>query len=150
MVKKKILAENKIHSWETLRSESIKPDLLLGNGFTLQFSSQFNYKSLFDLFLKGFDEKDTDIINVYKSFNSSNFEVILKFLEQAVTINKLLSLDFNRIQIAIKYLKEGLIKTIVQVHKDYNSSEERMREKNKVGEQKGREDGGGLFSDFKF
>ena len=106
MVKKKILAENKIHSWETLRSESIKPDLLLGNGFTLQFSSQFNYKSLFDLFLKGFDEKDTDIINVYKSFNSSNFEVILKFLEQSVTIKKLISIEFKRIQIAIKNIKE--------------------------------------------
>jgi hypothetical protein len=103
-----------IVNWSTLSEKFNNADLLLGNGFSINLG-RFNYKNLFDEFLKSLTDDEREI---FKSFKTNNFEFIQEKLLSAKEINKLFSIeDINGdIDNATNLLKKGLIKSIQKNH----------------------------------
>lgn len=120
MPTEKELAENNIINWNLIEHRYSNPDLLLGNGFSLQFSGNFSYTSLFEIFLENCDDVHSKL---FRQFETTNFELIQKYLTYALKVNGILGLPTAEIASAIEQLKSGLIQTIEQVHprnKDIN------------------------------
>lgn len=114
MLNEKQLMELGIENWSTLSKKFDGADLLLGNGFSINLG-KFNYKSLFDEFLKNLSRYERGI---FESFNTTNFEFIQENLLSAKTVNKLFNIKDNNgdIDKAIDTLKNGLIKSIGNNH----------------------------------
>ena len=108
MITTEILRQNKIFDWSDIALRYDKPNLLLGNGFSLQFSENFSYNSLFNLFLENCDDTHKDL---FSYFGTVNFEQILSYLTYAKKVNELLENndinDINQIMVEnnpIEYL----------------------------------------------
>jgi len=102
-----------IHNWENIKEDYKNPHLLLGNGFSMQFSENFAYSSLFSLFLENCNEQYRDLFN---QFGTTNFELIQKYLNYTIKVNTVLGLPTQPVIDALENLKNGLIRTIEQVH----------------------------------
>jgi hypothetical protein len=102
-----------IRQWPAIRAGYGKPDLLLGNGFSINQNSNFTYSSLFGIFLNNSPANIHSTVNV---FQTTNFELILEHLTYARKVNESLGLDIVQIQNVIDRLKEGLVSSIRQVH----------------------------------
>jgi len=113
MIERKTLYDKKIYTWDEFKGKLDKPDLLLGNGFTMQFSGNFSYGSLFEIFLQNCHESYRPL---FQSFGTTNFELILRYLNNAIQINKILGQPTELIQTAIEQLRNGLITSIEQMH----------------------------------
>lgn len=107
------LRSNEIYQWNDIKNKFDYPDLLLGNGFSLQFSNKFSYASLFEEFLKKCDSKHKKL---FQQFDTPNFESIQKHLTYALKVNTIFGLPIDDIKRAIVQLKEGLISTIHEIH----------------------------------
>lgn len=70
------LKKNGILQWDSICTNYSEPDLLLGNGFSINFSDKLKYKSLFDNFIKAADSK---YLSLFKAFDTTNFELILEY-----------------------------------------------------------------------
>lgn len=119
MVSEKQLKELGVKNWSDLANDFIGEDLLLGNGFSINLAGHFNYKSLFEEFLKLCTPSDREI---FSSFKTSNFERIQEILIDAKRVNKLFGMTENnrRINDAIELLKNGLIESIRNNHPTYS------------------------------
>lgn len=107
------LNEIGIRQWNVLKENYDHPDLLLGNGFSINQNAKFTYKSLFDTFLGNCPAAYQE---VFKHFNTTNFELILEYLTHTQKVNEILKLPTAPVIEAIKILKNGLIESIKQVH----------------------------------
>lgn len=116
MLNEKELAELGVLDWKSLAKDFGNSDLLLGNGFSLNISDRFAYKSLFKEFLKKCSRKDH---HIFKSFETPNFEFILEKLLHAIFVNRIFGIDDARIEEmeeASQCLKDGLVETIQDIH----------------------------------
>ncbi|MCJ8166197.1 DUF4917 family protein [Pontibacter sp. E15-1] len=104
---------NGIYEWETVKDKYKNPSLLLGNGFSMMFSQNFSYNSLFDIFLQNTNDQFREL---FSHFDTTNFELIQKYLTYSLKVNSILGLPTEVIVQAIDELKNGLIRTIEQVH----------------------------------
>lgn len=116
MLSEKQLKELGIGNWSTLAKDFDGADLLLGNGFSLNLSGYFEYKSLFEEFLKQWEPSASEC-KIFRSFGTNNFELIQESLINAKRVNKLLRIAINhKIDHTIELLKNGLIKSIRNTH----------------------------------
>ncbi|MFH1382616.1 MAG: DUF4917 family protein [Chloroflexota bacterium] len=104
---------NTIVPWSQIAKRFDKADLLLGNGFSLNIEGHFNYVSLFKEFINSCNRTDGE---VFKSFNTNNFELILEKLSNALFVNKAFDIEYSQIDVAIDQLKTGLITAIKDNH----------------------------------
>lgn len=102
-----------IREWDWISEKYEKPNLLLGNGFSVNIADQFNYKSLFETFIKNADQKFSQL---FRQFGTSNFEIIQEHLSHTSKVNHIFDLETKEILCALEDLKNGLIKTINEVH----------------------------------
>jgi hypothetical protein len=102
-----------IFDWNDRSKHFEGADILLGNGFSMNFAAGFHYNSLFGEFLKDCSASE---ITIFQSFNTSNFEAIQQELLGAVHVNTLFNLPTNDITKAIDRLRAGLISTIERTH----------------------------------
>lgn len=109
----KNMTRSKIYSWSEIKQNFINSNLLLGNGFSLNIEGHFNYASLFKEFLSSCNPDEVDI---FKSFKSNNFELILHKLSNAVSVNRAFKIKYSSINEAIDRLKTGLITAIKDNH----------------------------------
>lgn len=126
MIDKEKLHDNEIWDWKDINEDYKFPNLLLGNGFSIKFSQKFGYTSLFDKFIEICDPPFDKLFRVYET---SNFELILKNLIYGKRANQVLKLDTDQIGEGIDELKQGLITTIKNIHpenKDISSVIEKM------------------------
>jgi len=107
------LQELGVVSWEKIAGDFEGADLLLGNGFSLNFSQLFNYDSLFEEFLRGCNPDDA---KMFRRFETPNFEHIQEQLLDAKKVNTIFGLPTRPIDFAIQKLREGLIKSIESNH----------------------------------
>src|SRR4051794_32995379 len=105
MSNKKLQTDLEIKSWSDCQHTFKGADLLLGNGFSMNLSSQFCYASLFKEFLK---ECTSHEAGIFEAFETSNFEAIQKELQSAVSVNKLFGISVDRIEQTIDKLRQGL------------------------------------------
>jgi len=113
MLNEEELNELGVSDWKILAKDFRGSDLLLGNGFSLNFTDRFDYKSLFKKFLAKCNPKHR---HIFKSFETTNFEFILEKLSYARDVNKIFGIKTSKIEDAIERLKDGLIKTIQTIH----------------------------------
>jgi hypothetical protein len=102
-----------ILQWDLLRPRYARPDLLLGNGFSIALSPNFRYPSLFSTFISKTQEPFTAL---FSQFGTTNFELILNYLTSASKVNTILGLPVDQINAAIEILKNGLIESIREIH----------------------------------
>jgi hypothetical protein len=109
----KTLREIGIRHWADISGEFEGADLLLGNGFSLNFSALFNYRSLFEKFLDSCEPEDAGL---FRRFDTTNFESIQEQLLSAKKVNELFGLPTHPIDPAIQKLRDGLIISVQQIH----------------------------------
>lgn len=103
------LRELGIRSWAEISDEFQGADLLLGNGFSLNFSALLNYGSLFEKFLDSCEPEDAEL---FRHFNTTNFESIQEQLLSAKKVNELFGLPTHPIDPAVRKLRDGLITSV--------------------------------------
>ena len=115
MVSEKQLKELGVKNWSDLANDFVGADLLLGNGFSINLAGHFNYKSLFEEFLKCCKPSAR---RIFESFGTNNFELIQEILINAKKVNELFDIAENdsRIDDAIELLKNGLIQSMRNTH----------------------------------
>lgn len=99
--------------WEEYKTNFADADLLLGNGFSLNFCDSFKYDSLFEVFLSKCSPTDKKI---FEKFETSNFESIQESLLKAKFVNSIFGLSTKEINNSIDILRNGLIETIESNH----------------------------------
>ncbi|SDX65646.1 DUF4917 family protein [Salimicrobium album] len=100
--------------------DSHRSYLLFGNGLAMSFSSEFGYKSLYDLC--SLEESSSgpmfsaEALQVFKDFDSTNFEWILYALDLTKKINETLYVDNDKTGEVYENIKHSLIKAVHRVH----------------------------------
>jgi len=107
------IGDTKIYHWDELQDSFKGADIFLGNGFSININSALNYKSLFDKFLTYLNPDEKEI---FKKFNSTNFEGIQNQLTTALQVSKLFNYETSGIENSVGLLKSGLLKAIKDLH----------------------------------
>jgi hypothetical protein len=125
MVTENDLDELDIQTWSAVAADFRGADLLLGNGFSVSITPRLHYGSLFERFL---EECSLESQNIFTRFETSNFELILQKLSDARDVNQIFGIRAERIERAIDDLKDGLIRTIEDVHPRWAETDEQQLE----------------------
>ncbi|WP_370548823.1 DUF4917 family protein [Gilliamella sp. B14384G12] len=98
--------------------------MLLGNGFSQACRNDiFNYQNLFQQ--ANFGARDENIRGISDSFDTYDFEKIIRTLESAQTICTAYNIDLliiDQISVELEQLKNSLIQVISQTHPTRSSS----------------------------
>lgn len=105
------------------RTENSLRYLLLGNGFSISYDeNRFSFRNLFDYAKNNIIDYNSPVMKHFEELQSYDFEIIIKYLENALLILKnypkenLSNEIFNNIKKDINSLKEYLIKAISKIH----------------------------------
>lgn len=112
------IGDYKIHHWDELEGSFKEADIFLGNGFSININGALNYRSLFERFLNCLSPKDREI---FKRFNSTNFEAIQNSLTDALYVNSVFNKPSEEIKEAVLTLKSGLMNSIKDLHPNYST-----------------------------
>lgn len=102
-----------VNEWDSIADSFEDANLFLGNGFSIGLCPRLSYRSLFAKFIQSLDKS---LEKIFKSFGTTNFELIIQILNSAESVNKILDYPFDKIEPLRKNLREGLIKTIQENH----------------------------------
>ena len=102
-----------ICDWAEIAKSFNNSDLLLGNGFSLNFDKCFRYESIFKEFINYCPEPHKA---KFMKLKTHNFERIVEKIRFAEEINEAFGIECGVFSESIEILKEGLIKTIHQIH----------------------------------
>lgn len=102
-----------IRQWNWIEKHFQECPLLLGNGFSLNFSSRLLYRNLYEKYIENCPE---DVEKLFKEFNSTNFEIILEHLESSERVCNALEIHQSRISKNKELIKQGLIDSINRIH----------------------------------
>ena len=106
-----------MEDWNNIKNKFKDPEILLGNGFSISFSGQFIYDSIFKIFLNKVPEP---FKTYFSNFKTTNFEQILMQLQNAVIVNDIFGLKTDEMVQSIELIKAGLISSIQEVHPSYS------------------------------
>ena len=107
------LSELDILDWTDYSENFSHADLLIGNGFSQNFSNDFHYNSLFVEFLSSCEAAEA---GRFRSFETTNFEAIQRELQAAVRVNGLFGIFCGGVEQSVDALRQGLIKAIRAKH----------------------------------
>lgn len=108
----------KIHKWGEIKNEFKKSTLLIGNGASIALDNRFSYKSLKSHAEKN-NEFDEDVVELFKAFQTDDFELILRLVWHAAIINKKLYVSDQKTREAYKNVRRALINTVRNIHSTY-------------------------------
>lgn len=105
-----------ISQWSQYGDTFEGSDIFIGNGFSVNLHQQLSYASLFNKFSK---ECGPEVIRLFKTFGTTNFEYVIEALNNTQHVGTILGLDYSAITPIVESLKQGLIKTISDTHPGY-------------------------------
>jgi Domain of unknown function (DUF4917) len=106
-----------IYDWNDI-ANNYRGTLLLGNGASRAVDERFGYPSLVQhAFNQGLLTED--IQSLFHFFKTKDFELVLRLVWQATNINQSLNIPDQRTREAYVHVRESLIKTIRNVHPEY-------------------------------
>ncbi len=111
--------EQKIYQWQDI-CDHFNGTILLGNGASIAVDHRFAYSSLLKHASK-IGLLSQDIKNIFRSFKTKDFELILRLLWITTKVNSILSVPNQQIIDAYSKVKNCLIETIVEVVMAINS-----------------------------
>lgn len=103
-----------IVKWETI-SDRYTDGLLLGNGASMAVHAAFGYKSLFDEACT-LGHVSEQVKKVFRSFNTTDFELVLRRLWHAKLVNEALEVARGPVEEAYEVVRTALIATIRSTH----------------------------------
>lgn len=96
----------------------ILDNLLTGNGFSIEFDSNFRYGGLYE-YLQTKELFNLKQQNLFEAFKTTNFELVLNSLLKAHTINKTLDKDTDYLHESYQTIKDLLIRAVKDIHPEY-------------------------------
>lgn len=102
-----------IKQWDWIKREFEKSSILLGNGFSINFSETLVYKNLYDFFIT---KSSLESKLLFEAFETRNFEQVLESIETAKTVCSALKIDTPVFETYKKEVREGLIDSINTIH----------------------------------
>ncbi len=109
----------KIHNWGEIKNEFKKSTLLIGNGASIALDYSFSYNSLKSC-AENNNEFDKDVLELFKEFQTDDFELILKLVWHAAIINKKLYVSDQKTRKAYENVRKALINTVRNIHSSYS------------------------------
>ncbi|KLT64742.1 DUF4917 family protein [Pedobacter sp. BMA] len=113
MLSQNELSDVGIFDWQTMKDSFEVSDILIGNGFSINLWPSLRYDSLCELFCS---QSVAEIVDLFKNFNTTNFEVVLSGLNNAEIVNSVLGSVNSDIPKIKQRVKDGLIHTIQTTH----------------------------------
>lgn len=111
--------QREIKKWGDIASKYRGETLILGNGASIAISGRFAYRSLKERAQQaGFFSNA--VTELFYSFQSDDFELILRNLRTAAAVNSTLSIPDREIVNAYHDVKLALIQAVRDVHPSYN------------------------------
>ncbi|OTQ88449.1 hypothetical protein BG30_00055 [Bacillus subtilis subsp. subtilis] len=109
-----------LYDFKTLAIEypSILDNLLTGNGFSIEFYDNFKYGGLYDYLLRN-QFLNGQELDLFKAFETTNFEFVLNSLHTAQKINQTLLKVTNYLDERYIEIKNLLIKAVQDIHPLY-------------------------------
>lgn len=102
-----------VYEWDSIADSFDDANLFLGNGFSISLCQRLSYRSLFEQFVSSLDN---DLKEIFKSFGTHNFELIIQILNNTEAVNTILEYPVEKIEPLRQELREGLIRTIQENH----------------------------------
>lgn len=93
--------------------------LVLGNGASVAVSAKLSYPSLYEQAQKA-GALTAPVVKIFEAFGVKDFEVVLRRLWQATTVNKALDIESEKLRTAYHNVREALITTVHSVHPSYD------------------------------
>ena len=106
-----------LQDWSKIKNH-FKSTLLLGNGASIAIDSRLSYKSLYDQVCDS-KKLNTEILSMFKYFDTSNFEFIMRLLLQTSQVNEAIHIEDNKSKEYYYLLRDTLINTIRNIHPSY-------------------------------
>ncbi|MCC8351893.1 DUF4917 family protein [Bacillus sp. AF23] len=106
-----------LYKFETLSNEypDLLENLLTGNGFSIEFNDNFKYGGLLD-YLNHEHKLDDIEQELFKSFNTTNFEFVLNSLLTAIKINETYKIENKDLWKSYETIKQHLIYAVKGIH----------------------------------
>lgn len=107
--------EYQIKEWGDIKEDYSKGSLIIGNGASMALHSKFGFSSLKEKAeeLLLFNE---DISMLFKEFDTTDFELILRLVWHAKLINEKLNIEDCKTNQAYENIKNALIQVVREVH----------------------------------
>lgn len=110
-----------IQKWADIRGAFIGGSLLLGNGASMAVHKKFGYASL-RVAAEEHGHLTPEVASIFKSFDTSDFELVLRRLWEATLVNKALGVEPGRVEKAYQQVRQALIETVRKVHISYEDA----------------------------
>lgn len=109
-----------LYDFKTLSEKhpEILDNLLTGNGFSIEFDSNFRYGGLYE-YLQTKELFNVREQNLFEAFETTNFELVLNSLLKAHTINETLGKDTDFLDESYQTIKNLLIMAVKEIHPAY-------------------------------
>lgn len=111
----------KLYDWAEIKNK-FGGNLLLGNGASIAIEKRLSYRSLYEQVCESGKLND-DLLEMFKYFDTSNFELILKLLLEASRVNEVLCIKDEKTREYYYQLRDTLISTVRDIHPTYASVE---------------------------
>lgn len=110
----------KIYKWDEIKENFEDSTLILGNGASRSVSEKFSYNSLKEE-AERLGILNDDVIKLFGTFSTVDFELILRTLWHANLVNKDLDIPDNKSTEAYKSISLALVQLVREVHSDYSN-----------------------------
>lgn len=102
-----------IRQWDWIKKNFTSTSILLGNGFSINFSDTLRYKFLYEFFISSCSDTSKELFDV---FSTKNFESVLGNIEIAKTVCQTLKIETDKFAKFHTEVREGLINSINKIH----------------------------------
>jgi hypothetical protein len=102
-----------IRQWDWIKKNFSSTSILLGNGFSINFSDTLRYKFLYEFFISSCSDTSKELFDV---FSTKNFESVLGNIEIAKTVCQTLKIETDEFAKFHTEVREGLINSINKIH----------------------------------
>lgn len=109
-----------ILQWTQISQLYNRGTLLLGNGSSIAVAPSFGYGSLHE-HVRNSGLLTDDIVQLFQSFKTSDFELILRLVWQASNVNASLGIPDDRTHNAYLRVRDCLIQAVRNVHPEYSA-----------------------------
>ena len=102
-----------INQWSSIEDQFKNSSILLGNGFSINFSDTLRYRNLYDSFIQNCSIESKSL---FSKFQTQNFEKVLESIEIAKSVCETLKIDIKFFKEIKSEIRQGLIDSINQIH----------------------------------
>lgn len=114
-----------IHPWDEIADDFQRGTVILGNGASIAVSPRFWYHSL----LERAQERGLfteDVRSLFESFDTADFELILRLVWHASNVNESLRIQDDRTRQVYLEVRDSLIEAVRDVHPEYDHVSNRL------------------------